>query len=480
MDTLKLPAAEQVIFFRMMSTIHRYRARNGLRAQYVDAERRLSQIGFSIPPDMIDFQTPIGWPAKAVKVPASRIRPNGYTFRTATTLQDELDDIMNDAAAIAQRRMAVEASLEAGCAFVFALSGDELLGERPVVYSARTAMEATAELDPRTLRVTAALELVGKNGAKLYLPGVTKDLIRSANGWEVKATATAGHDLVPCQPYVWGRSIRRPLGCSRITRPLMRFTDMGTRTLLRQETTAEFFSAPQRALLGADQAHFTDKDGNRISPLEAMVGGIWGLPDTFDEDEGKLVRAELVQLQQATMTPHGEMLKGIGLMVASETSLPIGYLGIVQDNPSSADAIRAAESDMVNRIEHERDLSYKPADEGLARISLAVLHDKYTDSMAKDLRGLTAQYLDAGTPTLAARSDGVVKFRGAFPEAPVEMVAREYGMAEDQIKILADAAKSSKARETFNALLAGSRSAQPNAQQPAALAPAAPAAIEGA
>ena len=61
--------------------------------------------------------------------------------------------------------------------------------------------------------------------------------------------------------------------------------------MLRQEVTAEFFSAPQRALLGADEAHFTGPDGKRISPLEALIGGMWALPDVFDEDEQKLVRA---------------------------------------------------------------------------------------------------------------------------------------------------------------------------------------------
>jgi hypothetical protein len=456
----KLPDAEQQILARLLGQIGRYRRRNELRGDYVDSARRLRAVGFSIPEHMVDFQTPIGWPEKTVKVPAARIRPNGFTCRTDSSLKDEIDEIFEDNHLLSLERMAIEASLETGCAFIFAFRGTPAFGEGSVVASARTALEATCELDPFTGLVKSALELIDKASAKLYLPGVTYDLARDDNGaWVIAARHEKGHQLVPCVPYVWGRSLRSPLGRSRVTRPLMGFTDVGVRTLLRMEVTAEFFSAPQRALLGADESHFTDKDGKRISPLSAMTGGVWGLPDIFDEDEGKNIRAQLVQLQQASMQPHGDMMKTIGLMVSSETSMPVHYLGIVQDNPSSADAIRAAESDMVALVEYERDLSYKPARERLARLALAELHGEFTDSMAKDLRGLSAQFLDAGTPTLAARSDAVVKFRAAFPEAPVDMVAREYGMADDQIDLLADAARTQAARASLDALIAGSKTA---------------------
>lgn len=466
----RLPDAEQGILARLLGQIGRYRNRNQLRADYVDSARRLRQVGFSVPDHMVDFQTPIGWPEKAVKVPASRIRPNGFTVRAESSLMDDIGAVFEDNSVASLERMAIESSLEAGCAFLFLFKGDPSLGDPEVVAAARTALEATCDIDPLTGRVKAALELIDKASVKLYLPGVTWNLTKGASGWEVDSREAMGHLLVPCVPYVWGRSLRNPLGRSRVTRPLMGYTDMGVRTLLRMEVSAEFFSAPQRALLGADPSHFVDADGQRRDPLSAMTGGVWGLPDIYDEDEGKNIRAQLVQLQQASMQPHGDMIKTIGLMVSSETSMPVHYLGIVQDNPSSADAIRAAESDMVAVVEYERDISYKPARERLARLALAVMHGEFTDSMASSLRGLSAQFLDAGTPTLAARADAVVKFRAAFPEAPVEMVGREYGMAEDEVDLLKAAARRSQVSGFLQDVTAKVAAGQPVAPTGAAQA----------
>ena len=43
----------------------------------------------------------------------------------------------------------------------------------------------------------------------------------------------------------------------------MALTDQAARTSLRAEVSAEFFSSPQRYLLGADEEAFTDDDGKQ-------------------------------------------------------------------------------------------------------------------------------------------------------------------------------------------------------------------------
>ncbi len=52
---------------------------------------------------------------------------------------------------------------------------------------------------------------------------------------------------------------------------------------------------------------------------------------------------ELKQVSQASMQPHSDMLKTMAMLVASQTRVPVDYLGITLDNPTSAEAMASAE-----------------------------------------------------------------------------------------------------------------------------------------
>lgn len=453
----ELDPAESKDFMRMLSTIRVKAKRNSLRTEYVESKKKLDKVGFSIPPHMVDFQTPIGWAHKAIKVPASRVRPDGFTLPRESGLLGELAEIFEDNYLAAVERMAIESSLEHSVSFVFATPGDTDLGEPSVVVAARTALEATAEVDHRTNRVLRALEIVSRRRMLLYRPGMTLRVELERGKWYVTREYRGVPNVVPCTPYVWGRSLKRPFGHSRVTRPLMGFIDNGVRTMLRQEVSAEFFSAPQRALLGADEQHFTGPDGKRISPLEAIMGAVWALPDVWDDEEGKLVRPDIKQLQQASMQPHSEQLRTIGLMVSSETGIPVAYLGIIHDNPSSADAILAMESDMVAMIEAELP-SYGMARVDLARNVLAVKHGEWTPGMQADLRGLQSHFRNPGTPTRAAQADSALKYTQAFPNGDPEVAMEEYGLTKTQIERNLTYAKKAQAGQRLDALVSAARS----------------------
>ncbi|MFS0718856.1 hypothetical protein ABC337_04985 [Arthrobacter sp. 1P04PC] len=452
-----LSASEASVFTRMLTVIRRKADRNRLRTSYHDSKKRLDKIGFSIPPHMQDFQVAIGWASKAVKVPARRIRPDGFTLGRESSMLDDLDEVFGDNHFAAVERMAIEASLQHSVAFVFVTPGDTGRGESDVIVAARTALEATAEIDPRTNRVTMALELVGRWEALLYLPGETLRVQFIRKAWTVTERYVGIAGRVTCTPYVWGRALDRPFGYSRISRPLMGFTDMAVRTLLRQEVNAEFYSGPQRALLGAEEEHFTDANGKRISPLDALIGGVWALPATRDEETGDLVKPTLQQLAQATMQPHGDMLRTIGLMVSSETSIPVGYLGIIHDNPSSADAIRANESDLVSVVEAELP-SIGMSRIDLARNVLAVRNGEWTPTMEKELRGLRAHFLDPGTASKAAQADAGLKFTQTFPDGDPEVAMEVYGLDKGQIERMNAYRKGQAGGNRLDTLLAAAKS----------------------
>ena len=124
----------------------------------------------------------------------------------------------------------------------------------------------------------------------------------------------------------------RPFGHSRISRSLMSLVDAGFRTMVRMEASAEFYSVPKLWFIGANKDAFSS---NTWTSLIQAINAI-----TADEN-GEL--PQLHQVQQASMTPHSDMLKTLAMLVASQTRVPVDYLGITLDNPTSAEAMASAE-----------------------------------------------------------------------------------------------------------------------------------------
>ena len=96
----------------------------------------------------------------------------------------------------------------------------------------------------------------------------------AGNRWQVTVSQ---HNLgrVPLEPVTYKRRTLRPFGSSRISRAVMSLTESAMRTVARAEVGAEFFSAPQRYLLGADEDAFQRPDGSKVSLGVVVRGGDW-------------------------------------------------------------------------------------------------------------------------------------------------------------------------------------------------------------
>lgn len=465
-----LDSAEWKLFSAMLREIRSCNRRNRMRRNLYDAKTKLDKVGFSVPPHMIDFQTPLGWAEKAVSVPSARIRREGFRMISKSSLLDDVNEIFDDPHAQRVEAGATKSSLKHGPAFMFVTRGDVSAGEPKVIFTPKSALDATCIQNPRTGQVTAAVEMLSNSEALLYLPGIVLEVTNGHGGkWVVTGQSVQGHDLVLCEPFVWDWDIDRPFGRSRISRPLIGQMENGVRTLLRGEVTAEFFSAPQRALMGASNEHFTDEDGSPIDIWKVITGSIWALPDVWDDEEGKLVRPQLQQLQQASMQPHFEQFKTVALRVASELDMPMRYLGVQENQPASEGAIKAEEASMVALIEHQINISYKLASMNLARKALAAFHNEFTQEMAQDLRGLSVRFADPGTPTVSARSDAALKYKTSFPDGDPELAMELYGLSDEQIRRNVEYMRRNRSASTLDRLLAaGGASASGAGTTPAA------------
>lgn len=411
-----LNTEEEKLFNKHRGTISNKVRRNKLRLEYRDMHQRVSLVGFSIPEHMHDVRASLSWPFQACESVSNRIEPEEFTLTTKSGLLGELEESMVDSSTVQAERLAIASMVELSSAFIFTTPGDTSRGEPKVITTARTALTATAERDPRTRRITSALEVVSTKEYLLYLPGKTLKIEQLNYGkWTVTYEYQGVGDLVMCTPYTWRESLERPLGHSRISRAVMDITDRFFRSSIREEVQADLFSVPRMAMKNADESAFVDTDGNRISPLKALMGAVWGIPPWRDEETGDLVAPTLEQFAQASMEPHQAMRRGLAMEFSGETKIPIGQLGIVQDNPSSADAIRASEYALVGLITKQL-AGIANAREDMARKHLATLQGKWTPAMQKDLSKLRATFADPGTPTKSAQADAGMKTLTALPD----------------------------------------------------------------
>lgn len=379
---------------------------NLLRDNFIRAKQRLGTTGITIPSSMTDFQVPLDWPRKAVEVFASRQIPLGYSTRAATSLTDDLEIVFEESNVDFLERQAIQAADAMGCSFIFTSRGDTAAGDPEVLVTVRSALAATADLDPRSGRVVAALELLGGSRVNLYLPYQVLTCRRQASRWVVEDEWSTGTRRVLCAPYVHGATLERPLGQSRVTPTVIGLTYGATRTLLRQEVGAEFYQAPRSVILGADSSVF-DASG----AWSAVVGSVWGLPDvTIDDDQDmpdQLRRAALQHIPQMSMQPFSDQYRLLASAMAGASSIPVHYLGVTQDsNPVSAEALQTVENDLVRTVRGQEP-SFNMGRRALALNVLTALHGDLDEDQYKELRGLTPRWEDPRYRSMSEESQMV-------------------------------------------------------------------------
>jgi hypothetical protein len=233
--------------------------------------------------------------------------------------------------------------------------------------------------------------------------------------------------VVLVEPLTYDPQLDRPFGRSRITRAVMDITDRAARTVMRTEISAEFYASPQRYVLGADESAWADVD-----KWKAVMGRFLTL--TKDEDGDT---PSVGQFPQATMQPHFDMLRLLATQFAGETGVPVSSLGVVADNPSSAEAIYAAKEDLIV----EAQASNRVLGASLARVAqrAVMLRDGLT-APTDDLRRLQTRWADPAFTSPVSAGDALVKLSAVFPWLGESEVALEMaGFTAPQIvRLLSD------------------------------------------
>jgi hypothetical protein len=107
------------------------------------------------------------------------------------------------------------------------------------------------------------------------------------------------------------------------------------------------------------------------------------------------------------MTPHSDMLRTIAAAFSAETGIPPSSLGVIHDQPASAEAIRAAEHDLLIDVTYHNKHVFTPAVREIATLAVMV-RDGLSEAPDEAWR-LSASFADPEFRSLSAQADAVQK-----------------------------------------------------------------------
>jgi hypothetical protein len=454
---------DRALLQALENKVNQYRNINRLLKAYYEGERWLVKLGFSIPPKMRDFQTVIGWPSIVVDVIEERLKWKGWydldavrnnasanpTTGTISTSDNQsfFDDLYTDNNLEAEAPMVHLDSLIFGCGFVAVGTRDpEDLEKTPLITTESTEL-TTGTYDPQKRRLTAGVAFRTDDAgnivrATLMKPDENIYLRRLTVGgyWIVEDKDEHNLQRVPLVPFINRPMGSRRSGRSEITRTIRGYTDIGIRTLLGMETNREFYSAPQRYVLGASEDDFRDAAGNKIPGWQAVLGRIWGIPRN---DDGEL--PEVGQWDPAPSRPYLEQIQGLAQLVAADGAVPQTYLGFMSDNPASADSIRALESRLIKRS--ERRITSFGRSWGEVGLLAWIMKNK-----SRNVPKVDTDWGNPATPTMQADADWAVKLISVDVMPPTSTVARNrLGLSKTEQAILDQEVRAAEAKARVDA-----------------------------
>lgn len=363
------------------------------------------------PSDMKDLRVVVGWGAKAVDALAARSVLTGVISDGGTAASD-FEAAIGGVDLASLYDQAVTSELTDSCSFLTVSHG--MAGEPDAIVSAHSAMDAAAIWDTRKKRIKAGISVIDiaedSSGMRhptwvvMYTDDYTYSCRRMDTGkWVAERVENPlGRPLM--EPLRYAPSLTRPFGKSRINRTVRSLIDRAMCVASRTEVSATFYTWPQRYLLGVDKKTQQELAGRK---LEHYVDRLLLVSNNRNGDT-----PQYGQLSQMSMAPHVEHMQQLAKQFAGETCVPLNSLGIVQDNPSSAEAMYAAQNDLI--IEAER-VNRANADAMRNVCLMALAAVRPNGELTDEDRSIAVRFANPVRPSMAARADFAMKVASVVP-----------------------------------------------------------------
>jgi hypothetical protein len=441
---------------KLVEVWSRKRPRNILRQAYLDSRVLVKNLDISVSDEIADLLDMVcGWPEKAVYSLANLCQWDGVTAPGGSDDPFELSEILRANRFDVEVEQAIASEMTHSCVFVSTTLGDESAGEPPVVVMPHSAEWATALWDRRTRSVSFAMTIdeVDDYGRPTRLTMLTRDAVIElrdvGDGWVQSSVVDHQLKRVPMEVLPFRPALDRPFGRSRISRPVMNITDRAIRSMLRGDVADELFTTPGLLLRGITKEAFDDLSKSWTWKMAAIKG--------VSRDEEGLV-PEVTALPQQSSQPFTERMRALAAEFSGVTSIPISQLGIVQDNPSSAEAIYAAKEELVIEAQNANRVNGY----ALNRVyqNVVMLRDGLVE-VPEELAGLSTKWRNPSMPSVVSQSDAMVKQISAIPDLALTDVAlEELGYTDEQIRRIRSQIRASGAADRVRDVLAAVRKPQ--------------------
>lgn len=300
------------------------RTRVLVRYEYYEMKNAMKDFQITMPPEFGFLKEVLGWCGKAADSMADRL-----IFRDFAEDNFNINQIFDMNSRDVFFDSAVLSAAISSCCFVYISEDSEGFPRLQVIDGGN----ATGIIDPITMLLKEGYAVLERNEngnattEAYFTPGNTQIIRKGKVTEDIKNAA----DYPLLVPIIFRPDAVRPFGHSRISRACMNIQQAALRTLRRAEVSAEFYSFPQKYVTGLSQ------DAERMDKWKATISSFM----QFDQDE-KGNAPTLGQFQQQSMTPYIEQIRMLAGLFSGETGLTLDDLGFPTENPSSAEAIKAA------------------------------------------------------------------------------------------------------------------------------------------
>ena len=371
---------------------------------YYNAQQEVGDLGISLPKNFVMMKPGVGWASRAVNTLSDRLNFDGF-------LNDSFDfnGLLDDTGARNVLNKSIQDALIAGCSFV----GIEATSQGGVKITPFTALEATGVIDERTGLLEEGIAVLDweEDDADWKWYGRRPSLVAL---FEPTFTAIIDHGkrVVGFAENPTGRpllhvithrqSADRPFGKSRISNTVRRIVDEVGRLKVRYEIAAEFYSTPQRYILGLSEGQLAE--GN----LSSEIGKIWGL--TADEDGEK---PTVGQLAQMSINQFSDQKKDLARDFCAETALTLRNLGYETANPTSAESLSAMSDDLLLEAQEcQRELGKEFKD---IIVSMRMLLDR-SNTISSRVEDIEPVWMPISQLNVGAAGDAIYKLMQIMPQ----------------------------------------------------------------
>lgn len=461
------------------------RSRNKVLTQYYNMKNELKDLGISVPESMLKVNCVVGWCKKAVDAIVTRSIFDGFAFRGQEN--DDLKYLADENRLGSKISQATKSSLVHGLSALTVMKGNP--GEPEVMVRAFSANQFACLWDKDKERIGAGMVLadVDTEGVASKYVAFFDDMVltmrRYGTIWEfTEEVNPMGRPLM--EILVHDPDIDRPLGHSLLSKELRGIVDKAMRDVLRMEIGAEFFTFPQRYILGAQEDVFSavpegatqdeegvyrDKDGKEVQLVEnpqakfkAYVGAILA----FTRDENGEI-PQVGQFSASTADNFTRVFENDAQRFSGATNVPLSQLGVLSNTYTSSDALGAANNPLILSVE-ALNRQYNPAISNIGRMMMAIKNNCTIEELPDDLKRIKANFKDPAMPTISAAADAATKLASAdkdvigtrvwyemmgFSQATIDRLEAEKGQ-RSAIQALNDMADMMAQNATENAIKA--------------------------